>query len=174
MIRRAALLAAAGLTLGLVACSQSQVTETLALVVTAADAAVTTLQATGQIPPGTATLITNYLSEVSTGVSFATMELASSDSSALEGLAYRPGVRLDQCATASVRNCGGHRRDRRGRGAGGEQLPRNHPAGRSEPHGRRRADAQTDQGGKERAEQDRRPERTAQIEACAIAAKVVV
>ena len=83
MIRRAALLAAAGLTLGLVACSQSQVTETLALVVTAADAAVTTLQATGQIPPGTATLITNYLSEVSTGVSFATMELASSDSSAL-------------------------------------------------------------------------------------------
>lgn len=84
MIRRAALLAAAGLTLGLVACSQSQVTETLALVVTAADAAVTTLQATGQIPPGTATLITNYLSEVSTGVSFATMELASTDSSALK------------------------------------------------------------------------------------------
>ena len=84
-VRRSILaFAAFALTLSMVACSQSQVTETLSLVVTAADAAVSVLEAGGQIPAPVATQITNYLAEVTTGVQFATTELASSDSDALK------------------------------------------------------------------------------------------
>jgi len=67
-----------------VGCSQSQVTTTLDLVVTAADAAVSVLQSTGTLPPGTASLITGYLGQVTTGVEFATTELASTDSTAVK------------------------------------------------------------------------------------------
>lgn len=70
-----------GLLLSQTACSQSQVTITLDLIVTAADAAVSTLQATGQISPVEAALVQTYLTEVTDSVSFATTELASSDSS---------------------------------------------------------------------------------------------
>lgn len=76
--------AAIGLALFQLACSQSQVTETLSLVVTAADAAVSVLEAGGQIPAPVATQITNYLGEVTTGVQFASTELASADSSGLK------------------------------------------------------------------------------------------
>jgi len=68
-----------GLLLTQVACSQSQVTLTLDLIVTAADTAVSTLQATGQISSTEATLINNYLNEVTSAVQFSTTELASSD-----------------------------------------------------------------------------------------------
>lgn len=76
--------AAVGLALFSLACSQSQVTETLSLVVTAADAAVGVLEAGGQIPAPVATQIANYLGEVTTGVQFATTELASADASGLK------------------------------------------------------------------------------------------
>lgn len=76
--------AAIGLALFQLACSQSQVTETLSLVVTAADAAVSVLEAGGQIPAPVATQITNYLGEVTSGVQFASTELASADSAALK------------------------------------------------------------------------------------------
>ena len=72
------LFAAVLIMLGLTACSQSQVTETLDLVIAAADAAVSVLA------PGTAALITPYLSEVSAAVDFATTELASDDSAAIK------------------------------------------------------------------------------------------
>lgn len=72
----AALLIAA---LALVGCGQSSVTLTLDLVVTAADAAVSALQATGQLPAGTATQITAYLGDVTKAVDAATAELATMD-----------------------------------------------------------------------------------------------
>ena len=72
------------LSVALTACSQSSVTLTLDLIVTAADAAVGVMQSTGQIPPGTATMITNYLGDLTTAVDFATTELASSDTAAVK------------------------------------------------------------------------------------------
>lgn len=69
------------LTVGLTGCAIS-LSDGLDLVVSAADTAVTTLQATGSIPAPTATLIENYLSEVVNFTSFTTTELASSDSAA--------------------------------------------------------------------------------------------
>ena len=62
---------------------QSQVTTTLDLVVAAADAAVTALQATDQLPPGSAALLNTYLSDVTAAVDYATAELASADTPAV-------------------------------------------------------------------------------------------
>lgn len=81
---RAILAAILAGTLALASCSQSQVTVTLDLVVTAADVAVSTLQSTGALPPGTATVIQGYLGSVTTAVSFATTELASADTGAVK------------------------------------------------------------------------------------------
>ncbi len=73
-----------GLCLALVGCGQSDITLTLDLVITAADAALTALETTGQVSSGTAGQITNYLTEVTNAVDFTTTELASSDSDAIK------------------------------------------------------------------------------------------
>lgn len=65
-------------------CSQSQVTITLDLILTAADTAVSTLQSTGTIPAAEAAVIQQYLSEVNDAVSYTTTELASSDSTTVK------------------------------------------------------------------------------------------
>lgn len=63
-------------------CGSNQVVTSLQLVIAAAEAAMTTLEATGQIDPATATKITNYLTAVSTATSYAATELQSSDTPA--------------------------------------------------------------------------------------------
>jgi len=65
------------------ACSQSQVTETLALVTAAADAAV------GVLAPGTQALVVPYLNEVTSATDFAVTELQSTDA---------PGVKAAKIA----------------------------------------------------------------------------
>lgn len=70
--------------IALVGCSQSQVTITLDLVVTAADVAVSTLETTGQIPAPIANEVTSYLGQVTTAVDFATTELATTDTAAIK------------------------------------------------------------------------------------------
>jgi hypothetical protein len=72
------------LCLALVSCGQSEVTLTLDLVITAADAALTELQSTGQVSSGTTASITSYLNQIVTAVSFTTTELASTDSDAIK------------------------------------------------------------------------------------------
>lgn len=80
-----ALALAAGLSLALVACSNS-VTTGLELTVAAAEAAVNTISALnpGAIPPATAAALTGYLDSVLNFAEFATTELASSDSGAIK------------------------------------------------------------------------------------------
>ncbi len=71
--------------LSLAACKTS-VTSSLQLVVSAADAAVGVLEATGTLPPDAATRIDRYLAGVSDATSFAATELASSDSAEVKAL----------------------------------------------------------------------------------------
>jgi hypothetical protein len=72
------------LCLALVSCGQSDVTLTLDLVVTAADAALTTLEGSGQVSASTAGQVNSYLTQVTNAVTFTTTELASSDSDAIK------------------------------------------------------------------------------------------
>lgn len=69
-----------------VACSQSQVTVTLGLVVAASSAAVTTMESAGQLDQNTATQIIGYLNSVTSGVQYADTELSSTDTSEVKGL----------------------------------------------------------------------------------------
>jgi hypothetical protein len=72
------------LCLGLVACSQSQVTVTLDIAVTVADTLVGALETTGTIPPPVAALIEDFTTKFSNDAAFAITEFGSSDSTALK------------------------------------------------------------------------------------------
>lgn len=72
------------LILTLASCGASSVITGLELVTDAAEAAVTALAATGQIPAPTVTLIDNYLSQVSSATEFAVTELESTDTTAVK------------------------------------------------------------------------------------------
>lgn len=60
-------------------CGSGTVITSLELVTDAAEAAVTVLAATGQLPASTVTVIDSYLSQVSTATEFAVTELESTD-----------------------------------------------------------------------------------------------
>jgi len=72
------------LTMFLTGCGSSNVVTALELVTAASEAAIGALEATGQIPPGTAMQIDQYLAEVSTATQFASTELTSTDTTAVK------------------------------------------------------------------------------------------
>lgn len=68
----------------LAGCGSGTVVTALELVTAASEAAVSTLEAAGQITPGTAIQIDSYLANVSAATQFAATELQSTDTTALK------------------------------------------------------------------------------------------